>query len=48
MGEILLHSDSGKEDENGILIFASHDELQELALSRKFAGDGTFKCCPTN
>jgi len=38
--------DSGVDDENRMLIFASNQAIQLLAISEDWFGDGTFKVCP--
>jgi hypothetical protein len=45
--ELFLQIDSGKEDENRILIFATNSGLDDLEMSCNWAGDGTFKICPS-
>ncbi|KAG8231061.1 hypothetical protein J437_LFUL010686 [Ladona fulva] len=46
-GDIFLQFDSGKEDVNRILLFSSEKGLDDLYSINNWAGDGTFKCCPS-
>ena len=45
-GEMFLQHDSGIEDENRILVFASAQGLRDLVRYKSWGFDGTFKCCP--
>jgi hypothetical protein len=45
-GEQFLQFDSGQDDKNRILIFASNEGLNDLASFPSLAGDGTFKVSP--
>jgi len=44
--EQFLLFDSGVDDENRILMFASNQAIQLLAISEDWFGDGTFRVCP--
>ncbi|XP_068213377.1 uncharacterized protein [Palaemon carinicauda] len=46
-GDTFLQYDSGVEDEERILIFASSTGLDDLVKYSNWAGDGTFKVCPS-
>ena len=46
-GEQFLQFDSGAEDRERILIFASAQGLRELEEAQCLAGDATFKCSPS-
>ena len=46
-GDLFLQYDSGSEDRNRILIFATCEGLDNLARYPDWAGDGTFKVCPS-
>lgn len=45
-GSLFLQYDSGEDDLERILVFASADGLSDLKKFKVWAGDGTFKCCP--
>ena len=46
-GQVFLQYDSGVNDKNRFLIFASNQGLDDLVLNKRWACDGTFKCCPS-
>ncbi len=46
-GSLFLAYDSGVEDPQRIIIFASQTGLSDLEISEHWACDGTFKSCPT-
>ena len=45
-GSLFLQYDSGEDDLERILVFASEDGLRDLKSFKVWAGDGTFKCSP--
>ncbi|KAK8380617.1 hypothetical protein O3P69_007902 [Scylla paramamosain] len=45
-GEMFLQHDSGTEDENRILVFASAQGLRDLVRYKSWGFNGTFNCCP--
>ena len=45
-GEQFLRYDSGVEDQQRILVFASESALQDIASYRHWSCDGTFKIVP--
>ncbi|XP_040575190.1 uncharacterized protein asrij isoform X1 [Lepeophtheirus salmonis] len=47
-GEQFLIFDSGEQDTDRILIFGAQDALEDLASSKYWACDSTFKCFPEN
>ena len=45
-GDLFLQHDSGEDDEQRILVFATESGLDDLLQASFWAGDGTFKPCP--
>ena len=46
-GQVFLQYDSGVNDKNIFLIFASNQGMDDLVLNKQWAWDGTFNCFPS-